>query len=333
MELDNGVIYPINRKERTENLDFERPQEIVPESVEQAEEEDAGCVTCLNNTGQLFYCCESCNRKFHGNCYDGEYCPNCGFNKFYAVNNVQRSSTIRGSSGDKARGFDSSENRMYSRIVDQIKSRQAEEKVEKDEVSDAWGMMDMALGSRKDSEEVEEPPVGQEEEKKLNNEPKFRFGRTAEKANELKRPRSTTHMLTMDALNKHDPKLKKRKIHEKDSLNYIQKLIIYRLIIKPRILSLNISQTAYTRVCKNISRKFYDLILNNKYAMNSLNALVEFSEREGITLKDKRSIDKLFKEFGSSTIVLNFTNGGYLTNELGPNWISNMIENEFKIVP
>lgn len=267
----------------------------------------------------IYLTCESCNIKFHSNCHDGEFCPNCGWNKFQLIN----SSLTRIRSKANRNGFDGDENRMYCKMVDELKSNQEQNQKDNNEetiIDDAWVMLDRALN--------DDAP---DEKKSIDQEEVIDFKPINPESEQLKRPNSVTHSLTMDALTKHDitngnqPKGQISK--SRRSLNYIQKLIIYRLLIKPRIPT-TIPIHHYTKISKNISRKFYDLINNNKYAMLSLNSLIEFSEREGITLKDKKSIDSLDKTWNENSIIKNFINGGYLNNELGQNWIQRLIGEE-----
>lgn len=318
MELESGTQYKIERREQSK-LDFQPPtpptgpiQSNLNESGDNAET----CITCLNKIGLIHLQCESCNVKFHANCHDGEFCPNCGWNKFQSINS---SLTMKRAKGSR-NGFDGDENRMYCRIVDELKLNQQQKMEGHDEIDEAWGMLDKALHDPP-SEEVEE----EAQALSVREEPNQEIG-----SHRLKKPNSVTHTLTMDALAKHDMtngNKPKNDIPTDKGLNYIQKLIIYRLLIKPRIPS-TIPIRLYTKISKNISRKFYDLINRNKYAMLSLNSLIEFSEREGIVQKDKRSIDSLYKKWGENSIIRNFVGGEYLNNELGQNWIARLINEE-----
>lgn len=305
MTLASGVVCEVKKKEQS-GLDFQPPtpplqmQQRMPQSGPVIDT----CVTCLNEAGAVYMLCESCSTKFHSNCHDGEFCPNCGWDKFHAV------SAARGiqSAKNARRAFDGDENRMYSRMVDEIKRKKRHEQKPSDAVDHAWGMLDMAL---KDLPEEAEAP---------------HYPQVKQEPQPLKRPKLSTHHLTANALAKHD--ISNGNIPKKHTsargLTYIQKLIIYRLLIKPRIPS-SIPVHQYTKLSKNISHKIYALFTINKYAMLALNSLIEFSEREGIVLKDKKSIDLLHTMWKDNSIVESFTSGAYF-GESGQDSIQKLIQ-------
>lgn len=119
---------------------------------------------------------------------------------------------------------------------------------------------------------------------------------------------------------KFDSKFKTHKeqqhYHHTDShsdLSYTQKLIIQRLLMKPRLKSikntLNLSFDSYTKINKTISHKLYNLIQSSTIPINYLNSIIELSEREGyLPFKNREDVDLFFENFKNNSIVLKFIN-------------------------
>jgi hypothetical protein len=95
-------------------------------------------------------------------------------------------------------------------------------------------------------------------------------------------------------------------------LSFTQKLLIQRLILKPRLnsnLTSKLSFDSYTDLNKTLSRKLYDYIKNSTLAISSMNAVIELAEREGfLPFNNRKCVDKFHNKLMDNSIVSKFTN-------------------------
>ncbi|KAG0688381.1 E3 ubiquitin-protein ligase arih2 [Pichia californica] len=102
-------------------------------------------------------------------------------------------------------------------------------------------------------------------------------------------------------------------------LSFTQKLIIQRLLLKPRLnkdLLTKLSFDSYTELNKNLSHKLYQYIEMNQYAISKLNAIIELAEREGfLPFINRKSVDLFNDSFKENNIVKMFVNGNWHNNE------------------
>jgi hypothetical protein len=115
-------------------------------------------------------------------------------------------------------------------------------------------------------------------------------------------------------------------------LSYTQKLVIQRMLLKPRLNKMNINEVltfdSYTELNKNISHQLYDKISENEIAISHMNAVIELAEREGFLPFDSRErVDEFNKAHFESSIVMRFGNCGW-GQDSGPEFIESLIEKE-----
>ncbi|VEU20269.1 DEKNAAC101163 [Brettanomyces naardenensis] len=110
--------------------------------------------------------------------------------------------------------------------------------------------------------------------------------------------------LTERALSLHDLQLEKttlQPIHHQDhnsskELSYNQKMIVQRLLLKPKLKSLHLPSNRYTRTNRAVSRKLYREIAARSDAVYWLNSLEETAERDGIDMRNKSQVDELLRK-------------------------------------
>ncbi|GMF02244.1 unnamed protein product [Ambrosiozyma monospora] len=100
----------------------------------------------------------------------------------------------------------------------------------------------------------------------------------------------------------HHPQQQLHRHSSATPLSYTQKLLIQRLLIKPHIKSLRLSTLQYTALNKNISRKLYQVVVQDNDAFHWLNLMEELSERENLDLKDKLQMEK-FLDMSNEVVV------------------------------
>lgn len=119
--------------------------------------------------------------------------------------------------------------------------------------------------------------------------------------------------LTVEALNKHDKELEQQEIHnaalqrlrrkrrntpQTGKLNYNEKMIVQRILLRPYLRKLKLPAAKYTEVNKFVSRHLYKEIESNPQYLYRFNALHEIAEREGVDFKNKKAVDEAFSKQG-----------------------------------
>lgn len=316
--------------------------------------------------------CDNCEKVFHESCFDGENCPFCGSGRMVrAVTSVAKTKNIS-DNWWRSVDFNDDETRKYSELVDEVKRRKNNvvEEVSAEDV--AWSMLDQLKEEEMKTNE-EDKPWGYKEENiqkpmpilnpqdqlkpakfwpinKSNANEKTPGWMSKEQNNKDSEENdnkntvsssSNSTMLTAKALRQHTKKLNSLRIESSSSdLNYIQKLIINRLIIKPRLQRVlseiklkgnNISSQGVSNnqilqtVNKSLSRIMYEKIMSDKIAKDSFNALIDFANRHQAPLKDKITIDAFGKIWKKNEIIKIFMEVKFISQS---NWLDNLISNE-----
>lgn len=93
-------------------------------------------------------------------------------------------------------------------------------------------------------------------------------------------------------------------------LSFTQKLVIQRLLLKPRLnkdLSTKLTFDSYTELNKTLSHKLYSFVEANQFAISSMNAVIELAEREGfLPFSDRKSVDKFNIACENDTVLTKF---------------------------
>lgn len=101
-------------------------------------------------------------------------------------------------------------------------------------------------------------------------------------------------------------------------LSFTQKLVVQRLLLKPRLnrdLSSKLSFDSYTQLNKQISHKLYTFVQNIPTGISSMNAVIELAEREGfLPFENRKDVDLFGTACKDNTILLKFINGNWSNN-------------------
>lgn len=93
-------------------------------------------------------------------------------------------------------------------------------------------------------------------------------------------------------------------------LSFTQKLIVQRLLLKPRLnkdLANKLTFESYTELNKHISHKLYSYVQQNQLAISSMNAVIELAEREGfLPFVNRKSVDNFNSSCNSNPIIKRF---------------------------
>ncbi|GAV28680.1 hypothetical protein PMKS-002154 [Pichia membranifaciens] len=95
-----------------------------------------------------------------------------------------------------------------------------------------------------------------------------------------------------------------------EGLSFTQKLIVQRLLLKPRLnkdLASKLTFDSYTELNKHLSHKLYSYVQNNQLAISSMNAVIELAEREGfLPFANRKSVDQFNSSCKSNPIITRF---------------------------
>ena len=97
-----------------------------------------------------------------------------------------------------------------------------------------------------------------------------------------------------------------------EGLSFTQKLIVQRLLLKPRLnkdLANKLTFDSYTELNKHLSHKLYSYVQKNQLAISSMNAVIELAEREGfLPFVNRKSVDQFNSSCKSNPIITRFVN-------------------------
>lgn len=273
---ENKVISRIHVDDKLFPLEVDDtiPPEFVDETLPEFRHqhlERQPCCLCDTNSDGVFAICTECSSGYHLNCLGVSeatfQCPVCGV--------MQGPDAIVDNSANRQRSFMGELRRQirslrfdhmgvprrripddidYVSLVERQREAAKEPAKEPDEAQVAWNVLDTLKQGH--TCKLEQP------EKKL------------------KRPGQTRR--TEEALSRSSSKL-----------SYTQKLIIQRLLLRPKLKEMRLPSQVYTRVNRHISHRLYKAVQHKPTAMYWLNALEETAERDNINLQDKRQIDQL----------------------------------------
>lgn len=259
--------------------------------------------------------CPQCSGLYHLSCSDGLNCPLCE----EWIDDLGRSKTldIRARKVKSRKVRDDSN--YYVELVDELQRRRAEMEVnnESNKCEDvAWSALDKVMDASKTVTGVPDLDVPQQHERKLKR-PK-RAGRSIVKVEQKPLPLTAASLAQLEKPNK-DKRLKKSLVDiSKKGLSFTQKLLVQRLLLKPRLrddMSKLLSFDAYTELNKQISHKLYALVDKDPLAISAMNAVIELAEREGcLPFANRKAVDSFTKKCTDNEILNRFINAGWNSN-------------------
>ncbi|TID28785.1 hypothetical protein CANINC_002304 [Pichia inconspicua] len=252
--------------------------------------------------------CPQCAGLYHRSCSDGLNCPLCDeWIDNVATTQLHQHKQITTKPPTTNESY-------YVALVDELQQRQQQQqqnsleeanKEPVESVDAAWELLDQI---KTDSLEVVIPNQPIESHSK---ERKLKRPKRATKVREENVPLQ----LTAESLARLDSStsLKRKQTETKDSstkLSFTQKLVVQRLLLKPRLnseLTNMLNFTKYTELNKNLSHWLYLIVESDKIAISAINAIIELAERESyLPFINRKSFDNFYQKFKSDNIVTRF---------------------------
>lgn len=277
------------------------------------------CSICDNTVliTQLIIC-PQCSGLYHRSCCDGLNCPFCE----EWIDDLACSTVTTKKRKTLDRSADDTQ--YYTKIVDDMKKRVKEdssEKVEEQVTNLAW----------EELTRIKESGANGGSELRITN-PLSPPHTSESNEKQLKTPKKRKKhvQLTESALSLLDPKFKRHEVVTIRGLSFTQKLLVQRLILKPRLrkeIADKLTFQAYTDLNKHLSHVLYGYIQKVPRAISMMNAVIELAEREGhMPLKDRKSLDKFALTFKGDTLIDKFKNCDWGDESI----LQNLIDEEIR---
>lgn len=284
------------------------------------------CCICDNKVliSQMIIC-PQCSGLYHRSCSDELNCPLCE----EWIDNLP----ILSNKNKRKRNLisDNDNNNYYIKIVNELQEKEKGNNhgntntntntnintaTDTDNIEEkAWNALNIVKDCKLDEKQLDfsfKTEIPERKLKKPNKSAKNQNQNQNQSQTNLNTPKILK--LTEDTLLKYDKSYKSKSKSKNDIeiLSYTQKLIIQRLLIKPRFNKnqiQNLSFNSYTELNKIISHKLYSYIKAKPKAISSLNLLIELLERENyLPLENRKQFDKFHESFINNSILLKFKN-------------------------
>lgn len=106
---------------------------------------------------------------------------------------------------------------------------------------------------------------------------------------------------------------------KQEGLSFTQKLIVQRLLLKPRLkkdLANKLTFDSYTELNKHLSHELYSYVQHNQLAISSMNAVIELAEREGfLPFVNRKGVDQFSNSCKNNPIITRFVNCEWRNND------------------
>lgn len=250
--------------------------------------------------------CPQCAGLYHRSCSDGLNCPLCDEwidNVATHIHRPKRRTTKR-STNDES---------YYVALVDELQQRQQQQQEQQSTDSnikcedEAWEMLDQI----RTASVIEPPPT-----RPIDIQTKERKLKRPKRTEKVQKVQNVPLKLTAESLARLDSsnKVKRKKNCEKvelsASLSFTQKLVVQRLLLKPRLhseLISDLSFTEYTELNKKLSHRLYLIVESDKLAVSAVNAIIELAERESyLPFNNRKSFDIFYENFRDDKIITRF---------------------------
>lgn len=144
---------------------------------------------------------------------------------------------------------------------------------------------------------------------------------------------STRTQLQIPIKSKRVQKTNHETLPKTSELSYTQKLVIQRIILKPHLTKMKITEIltfdSYTELNKNVSHQLYGKISGNEIAISFMNAVIELAEREGFLPFDNRKrVDEFNSAHSGNSIVQRFAKCQWEEDSGASRMIQLLIERE-----
>lgn len=282
--------------------------------------------------------CPNCSSLYHRSCCDELNCPLCE----EWIDDIKSPLVKKINKSIKSHKKKYDDSSYYVDLVNEIQRRSNTQNsnlhnAEHETENEAWNALNLIQQSSSTTEVQEsEIPVNNEKQNKQNEQQKFKRPKcTISKSKQKLKPMLLTEsaLASLDSKNHHrsSKKLIKRSRNNlpflqtssssiaSNGLSFTQKLIIQRLLLKPRLnkdLSAKLSFESYTQLNKNLSHKLYSYIEKNQFATSKLNAVIELAEREGfLPFSNRKSVDNFNNSLEGNSIIEKFVNCDWNENE------------------
>lgn len=325
---NNSLFIRRNNTNLASNIDVDNTQNHLNNQI---------CCLCDKSVliTQLIVC-PNCSSLYHRSCCDELNCPLCE----EWIDDVKSPLVKKLNKSIKSLKKKYDDSNYYVDLVKEIQRKSNNQNSSSHDSgheaeNEAWNALNLIQQSSSMAEvhESEIPIKNEQQEKQKFKRPKCTISKSKRKLKPMQLTESALATLDSKYHHKSSKKLIKKSRNNLPllqtsssstaprpiGLTFTQKLIIQRLLLKPRLnkdLSAKLSFDSYTQLNKNLSHKLYSYIEKNQFATSKLNAVIELAEREGfLPFNDRKSVDKFNKSLKDNAIIQRFVNCDWNENE------------------